>query len=76
MEVQFMCDFTFRGWALALALVATTAAPRFARPSREPPTKTAARWSLPLTLALTGTQADIAEAPLGTFAACEEMQRQ
>ena len=45
-----------------------------ARPSREPPTQTAARWSLPLTLTLTGTQADSTEAPLGFFATCEEMR--
>ena len=47
-----------------------------ARPSRsrKPPTQAGTRWSLPLPL--TGTLADTAEAPLGTFAACEEMQRQ
>ena len=38
--------------------------------SREPPTQTAARWSLPLTL--TGTQADSTEAPLGFFASRKE----
>jgi hypothetical protein len=43
-----------------------------ARPSRsrKPPMQAGTRWSLPLPLA--STLADTAEAPLGTFAACEE----
>ena len=46
------------------------------RAIRGPHTRTqvGTRWSLPLPL--TGTLADTAEAPLGTLAAREEMQRQ